>query len=96
MTAKYNRIVLIALAVGLILALAVIFVIPNGGNKGSSLFAPNNQTATSYDKSSDSELLNNIDEEMTSMDQEYNFNSEPSLENLQSPDFATDTQAVTQ
>jgi hypothetical protein len=93
---KHYRIVLAALVLGLILALGVIFFIPKRIPGGKALFPSRKTPSSANTKSSDTELLRNIDDEMTAIDQEYNFNTEPAEENLKSPNFVTSTEGSEQ
>ena len=92
---KQYRIVLTALALGLVLALGVIFFIPKKISTTTGLFSSKKKAITTT-TSSDTDLLKDIDDEMIAVDQEYNFNVEPASENLTSPGFATGTEALPQ
>ncbi len=91
---KHYRIVLAALGIGLLLALAVIFFIPEQLPGGTGLLTPSKTSPTATAPKSNADILKDIDQQMAAVEQEYNFNVEPAPESLQSPDFTTSTAAL--
>lgn len=89
---KHYRIVTIALILGLILALMVIFFIPEEIPGGRDFFSPGDQLRSGTTPGTDAEVLQELTDELSVIDQEYNFSEEVTADTLESPEFTVDSE----